>query len=686
MGPHVVRSAAYVSIREHMNSATLLMSLYLATPPIWPSLEAGGAVTPAPTDAALLVAVEDYFAVDDVPGAVDNAADWYRWLRKGRGLAAANIVILRDHQATREVIEAGAARAAKQVGAGGTLWFVFVGHGAPSVDGKDALLLGVDVQPNVNSIQTRGVGRDAILTTLSKGKQARVVAVMDACFSGRTPSNQPLIAGLQPLVPVVNTRLTHRVILLTAAAHNQFAGPLPGAARPAFSYLTLGALRGWADGNRDLSVTAEEAHRYVSDAMNMLVLGRSQTPGLAAKDVMTPLSVGARERGPDLDAIRLGLSAKTKKVTPPLEPRGRGVAVIATDPPGGVVFLGAERLGEEPVRIELDSGPFNFTVAWKDYVPQTVRLTVAPGAPQDHIVKRETPKAGRTISPIAALRDAPSWVHNPPRGAGTGSAGPGPGDPVALANTAFFRAVTDMARSQKTHLHATHRRYKDIPEESVLEPTATTRMTTDLTVRAVEHARWTARSGERWVSVLPAPAPSLTVSALGASNSREPETTGRSDSARLASLTLALCRMASGTSGVHVKSMLTSHSATGTVDGHDFEETDDMSVAQLTVNAMLGGVHVLGVMKDYAHTSVADGKKTDEELASANVKLSWTRHERRHEITLQDSVVHTDSPTPLLTALTLTLRNAGFVIRYGDETVVRGATVTRASLTAPANQ
>jgi hypothetical protein len=47
--------------------------------------------------------------------------------------------------------------------------------------------------------------------------------------------------------------------VLSAGKGDQFAGPLPGLGRPAFSWLVLGALRGWGDADRDGTVTAREA-------------------------------------------------------------------------------------------------------------------------------------------------------------------------------------------------------------------------------------------------------------------------------------------------------------------------------------------------------------------------------------------------------------------------------------------
>ena len=86
---------------------------------------------------------------------------------------------------------------------------------------------------------------------------------------------------------------------MTAARSDQYAGPLPGAARPAFSYLMLGGLRGWADLDGDGGVAASELHEYVSDAMRALIRGRSQNPTLTGGDDIL-LVTSARESGPDI--------------------------------------------------------------------------------------------------------------------------------------------------------------------------------------------------------------------------------------------------------------------------------------------------------------------------------------------------------------------------------------------------
>lgn len=103
---------------------------------------------------------------------------------------------------------------------------------------------------------------------------------------------------LQPLVPVINPHPT--VTVMAAGSAQQFAGPLPGLDRPAFSYLALGALRGWGDADKNGAVTPREATDYARDALRLLVRDRQQTPEATGPDRNSPLFSGVTEAGPDL--------------------------------------------------------------------------------------------------------------------------------------------------------------------------------------------------------------------------------------------------------------------------------------------------------------------------------------------------------------------------------------------------
>ena len=262
-----------------------------------PASEGGGA-----QDAAVVVGIESYSFLAPVPGAVHNAKDWYRWLKETREVRA--VKLLTDGSATRHSILAAVEDAAGRVGEGGTLWFVFIGHGAPSKDRDDGVLVGVTAQQRVVDFFPNTISRSELLDALDLGQQDETLVVLDACFSGRQSGGSALVPDLQPAL-VSGSWKPQRATVLSAAEGDQFAGLLPGARRPAFSYLVLGALRGWGDRDGDRNVTAREALEYASDALFEVVDDRTQTPSLHGPSPGLVLARPSRpEDAPDLLAFK----------------------------------------------------------------------------------------------------------------------------------------------------------------------------------------------------------------------------------------------------------------------------------------------------------------------------------------------------------------------------------------------
>ena len=129
--------------------------------------------------------------------------------------------------------------------------------------------------------------RADVLSQLDVGTQAQTVAILDACFSGQSGADTSLVAGLQPMIPSYALSSSSAVVL-SAGTSKQFAGPLPGASRPAFSYLALGALWGWGDADADGTVTTGEVHEYALGALSALPIGREQTPAISASRTHKP--------------------------------------------------------------------------------------------------------------------------------------------------------------------------------------------------------------------------------------------------------------------------------------------------------------------------------------------------------------------------------------------------------------
>jgi hypothetical protein len=274
--------------------------------PSWPELSPPpGAEGGGENDSAVVIGIENYAFVDDIPGAVQNANDWYSWLTRTRKVPLGKVALLRDNDGTKEGILSAVRDTVGKARSGGTLWLVFIGHGAPSKDGADGLLLGVDTMQTADSVYARGLLQAELLDVLNEGPQERTIVVLDACFSGKSSFGDALVEGLQPLVPRYSMEPVD-ITVLSAGEADQFAGPLPGVARPAFSYLLLGGLRGWADADGDRQVTPSEAVTYAQDAMYALPLGRTQTPQLHGPSGDVAISLG-HENGPDLTSMVLAL-------------------------------------------------------------------------------------------------------------------------------------------------------------------------------------------------------------------------------------------------------------------------------------------------------------------------------------------------------------------------------------------
>ena len=290
----------------------VLATAALAEPsPSWPELStlsapAGGGTN----DSALIVDIQDYDQVADVVGAKRNADDWYRWMVKTRKIPLASVGRLSDAGATKEAILHEAERIAGRAKDGGTVWVVFIGHGFPG-EGGEPLLVGSDARPNRDSILNRSVGRTELLDLLQTGRQADTVMVLDACFSGQTATGQELVEGFQSLAPVADLESSSPATVLTAASQGQVAGRLPGEARPAFSYLVLGGLYGWADdteygGNGDGVVTATEAVDYATGALMATSKdNRAQQPRVEGANPDLVLGRGTA-RSPDLVELSIG--------------------------------------------------------------------------------------------------------------------------------------------------------------------------------------------------------------------------------------------------------------------------------------------------------------------------------------------------------------------------------------------
>ncbi len=299
-----------------------------ATTGLWPDVSVPPVElrTEPSKDAALVVGIERYDALPRIAGAAENARDWEKYFLFGRRIPPERVRLLTDQASTVEAIAARARELAASVPEGGTLFVIFIGHGAPSEGGKKGLLLGADVRPSDASFAARALSYDQLVGLTNTGKQARTVMVLDACFSGISNEGKTLLADVQPVV-ATSLITPSKTTLFSAGTAGEYAGALPGSQRPALSYLVLGGLRGWADTDGDGKVTSSELHAYASLVLRSLPNNHEQHPQIATDSEADVLESG-KEKGPDLAAIRSKLDTWQPPVEEaPLPPKLRAAIV-----------------------------------------------------------------------------------------------------------------------------------------------------------------------------------------------------------------------------------------------------------------------------------------------------------------------------------------------------------------------
>lgn len=311
-----------------MHAAALLVTLALSGRALAGSPLSDAPVVGGATDVALVVSVEDYAVLPDVPGADQVGGAWHRWLADERGLGPDRARWLRGAEASPHAALEAIRALAPQVGAEGTFWFVFVGHGGVltaldatwvSTTAGPALLVSPDVVPGEPAWGSDALSLHALVRELGAAP-GRQVVVLDAGFTRQDRAGLHLDRRAA-IVPAEAPKVPPTMVLLQAASQREVAGALPGSAPelPAFASLALGALWGRGDADGDHVVTAEEVVRYARGALAATLRGRTQTPSLGGKSV--PLTrVGRAEPPPDLGRIALSV------MSPPPDVDGDGIA------------------------------------------------------------------------------------------------------------------------------------------------------------------------------------------------------------------------------------------------------------------------------------------------------------------------------------------------------------------------
>lgn len=276
-----------------------LFSYAQEAPPMWPTHKDFVSSEQLGTqDVVVIVSIEDYLYVRDYRGAKENGQDWKRWFLESRGVQAERLFFLEDVEATKKNLDKTWKTATKMLGKQGRLWFVFLGYGSSFKE--KPFLITADTTLKKNHVRKNGWAWSNIHTLLKKNEDIEAVAIMDACFSGTTPNNEKLNVVTETL-PSKN--LAHeRLSLLLFNKMDGCLGEIPSLRRNPFSYLALGALRGWGDVDFDGQITLQEMLGYVNKVFSVVDPTRPRDSQLISENPNFVMS-NAKGEGPDLEEI-----------------------------------------------------------------------------------------------------------------------------------------------------------------------------------------------------------------------------------------------------------------------------------------------------------------------------------------------------------------------------------------------
>ncbi len=368
-------------------------------------------------DAALVVANEAHSALPPQPYATRDGEAFTGFLQDTLGIPSSRIRTLNGADAAS--LRAAVPKAASKVGKGGTFWIFFAGHGTVDASGR-RVLLGVNQSAKPESAGDAGVPLDELIDTVTKLKAKRVILVLDAGFGARSRGGRPLFPGRAVPVPRLAAPASPTVMVWTATSATETPEVWEEARHGLFTWLVLGALRGWADGALgslpDGIVTMAEAQEYVNDLSARL--GRLPRPTMDSRAEVWDqvLMDGNLEVGPAPEQIR-ALAARDR--TDRAERLGKAKAEEAKAAWDGIRVLAEKGTPEGRAALE------NFVSTWER---PTMMLDWSPYVPEVREARRMLVEWGKPKTLAAAgagKTPAPgSGGAKAPAATGTGPAAP----------------------------------------------------------------------------------------------------------------------------------------------------------------------------------------------------------------------------------------------------------------------
>ena len=209
------------------------------------------------------VGVEDYDDAPAVPFASRTAKSMAELLGKRYGIPEENVTLITGADTTGMKILGRLNSLVQRLTAGDTVYFYYTGHGLSSRDGANVYVVAKDAVPGAYEVEMLSLS--SLLHRFEASNASHVVAILDACFSGRISQHESLFPGAAPLVPsplpATPAGANGKTTLFLAGQSYQFANDYPEHGYRLFSYVLMRGLLNGDDGDALQAYVTREVRR-----------------------------------------------------------------------------------------------------------------------------------------------------------------------------------------------------------------------------------------------------------------------------------------------------------------------------------------------------------------------------------------------------------------------------------------
>ena len=209
-----------------------------------------------------VIGVEEYDSIDPVAYASNSAKTFVTVMQKTQGISERNSYILIDDRATSGRIKSDMAKLLENVKEGDTIYFYYSGHGIPVIPSKDPYILPKDMTPAIVGLE-EDFKLENIYKKLASSNAAKVIAIVDSCFSGSTDGKSLFKGVAASRLVAKKTKVDEaKMVVVTAGGGEEFSNMYKSKEHRLFSYFVMDAL---IDGKTDIESMYKSTFKNVKD-------------------------------------------------------------------------------------------------------------------------------------------------------------------------------------------------------------------------------------------------------------------------------------------------------------------------------------------------------------------------------------------------------------------------------------